>query len=157
MKKTFLLVACAAMVSFTSCKDKASNKVKSENVEMAQERDQANDKFAAISFDKTEHDFGNITQGTPVETTFTLTNTGEAPLIITNAKSSCGCTVPDYPKDTPIAPGESAEILVKFNGSGRNQVQKTVTLMTNTANGTEYLKIKAFVEPKDAGAENTKA
>ena len=63
---------------------------------------------------------------------FAFTNTGDAPLIITDARSSCGCTVPQYPKNTPIAPGESGELVVKFNGSGKNQVTKTVTVTANT-------------------------
>jgi hypothetical protein len=81
-----------------------------------------------------------------------FTNTGDAPLIITNATSSCGCTVPDYPKDTPIQPGEKGQLVVKFNGSGMNQVIKTVTLNTNTGKGQEMLRIKAFVQPKDGSS-----
>ncbi|HSM62536.1 MAG TPA: DUF1573 domain-containing protein, partial [Gillisia sp.] len=65
---------------------------------------------------------------------------------ITNASSSCGCTVPTYPKNKTIAPGESGEMLVKFNGSGNGQVTKTVTVSANTESGKEQIKIKAFVE-----------
>merc|ERR1712146_518887 len=90
--------------------------------------------------------------GTPQETIFKFTNTGDAPLIITDAKSSCGCTVPEYPKNTPIAPGDSGELLVKFNGTGQNQVTKTITVTANTAKGSELLRIKAFVTPKDGAA-----
>jgi len=82
---------------------------------------------------------------------FKFTNTGDAPLIITDAKSSCGCTVPNPPKD-PIAPGDSGEMLVKFNGSGQNQVTKTITVTANTAKGSELLRIKAFVNPKGTAA-----
>jgi hypothetical protein len=70
--------------------------------------------------------------------------------MIVNAKSSCGCTIPEYTKE-PVAPGADGQLLVKFNGSGQNQVSKTVTLTTNTKAGTETLTIKAFVTPK-AGA-----
>ena len=105
-----------------------------------------------MSFEKSEHDFGSITQGTPQETMFKFTNTGDAPLIITDAKSSCGCTVPEYPKNTPIAPGDSGSMVVKFNGSGQNQVTKTITVTANTAKGSELLRIKAFVNPKGAPA-----
>ena len=104
-----------------------------------------------MEFDKTEHDFGSIDQNAPQETIFTFTNTGDAPLIITDAKSSCGCTIPEYPKNTPIAPGEKGELLVKFNGSGQNQVTKNITVTANTSKGTETLTIKAFVTPKGAG------
>jgi len=150
MKRIVLAFAAVGMLSIgTSCKDKASNKVVANNVETATERDEVSKKLPAMSFDKQEHDFGNIVQGTPQETVFTFTNTGEAPLIITDARSSCGCTVPQYPKNTPIAPGESGEMVVKFNGSGKNQVTKTVTVTANTEKGSELLRIKAFVTPKD--------
>ncbi|MBL7472548.1 DUF1573 domain-containing protein [Robertkochia sediminum] len=150
MKKAIFLSGVVAFMAFTSCKENASEKIKSENVEMAEQRDQANSKHAVMTFEATDHDFGKIVQGTPVEKVFTFTNTGDAPLIITNASSSCGCTIPQYPQNEPIAPGESGEILVKFNGSGMNEVNKTVRLITNTEKGTEQLRIKAFVEPKDA-------
>ncbi len=143
-----LLLAVIAAMTFTSCKEDASNKVKAENVEEAAERDSQAVVYPEISFDATEHDFGTIDQGTAVEHTFTFTNTGNAPLVITNASSSCGCTVPTWTKE-PIAPGESGEMLVKFNGSGQNQVTKTVTVTANTESGKEQLRIKAFVTPKD--------
>lgn len=145
----FAFAAVGMLLAGTSCKDKASNKVVADNVQTATERDEVSKKLPVMSFDKQEHDFGNIVQGTPQETVFTFTNTGEAPLIITDAKSSCGCTVPQYPKNTPIAPGESGEMVVKFNGSGKSQVTKTVTVTANTEKGSELLRIKAFVTPKD--------
>lgn len=144
----FSLVMAVALVGI-SCKDKASNKIVADNVETATTRDDAQKKVPVMSFEKAEHDFGTIEQGTPQETIFKFTNTGDAPLIITDAKSSCGCTVPDPPKD-PIAPGETGELLVKFNGSGQNQVTKTITVTANTAKGSEILRIKAFVNPKNA-------
>lgn len=148
MKRTVLLLGLAMVLPFTSCKEDAASRVKSENVEMAEQRDEAAGKYAEMSFETTEHDFGSITQGTAVEQVFTFTNTGDAPLVITDAKSSCGCTVPKFPQE-PVAPGESGEILVKFNGSGMNEVNKTVRIMTNTEKGTEQLRIKAFVTPKE--------
>ena len=151
MKKAFLgLFVLALAVSTVSCKEKASKKVVADNVETASERDEVAKNLPIMSFEKSEHDFGPIEQGTPQETVFTFTNTGNAPLIITDAKSSCGCTAPDYPKNTPIAPGESGELLVKFNGSGQNQVTKTITVTANTEKGSELLRIKAFVNPKGA-------
>ncbi|MDC6362706.1 MULTISPECIES: DUF1573 domain-containing protein [Flavobacteriaceae] len=145
----FSLIMVVAMIS-VSCKDKASNKIVADNVENATSRDEAQKQLPVMSFEKAEHDFGAITQGTPQETTFKFTNTGNAPLIITDARSSCGCTVPEYPKNSPIAPGDSGELVVKFNGSGQNQVTKTITVTANTEKGTETLRIKAFVNPKEA-------
>lgn len=149
MKKGILFLAVVAAMVFTSCKEDASNKVKAENVEEAAARDAQDVVYPEIAFEETEYDFGTIEQGTNVEHTFTFTNTGKAPLVITNATSSCGCTVPTWTKE-PIAPGESGEMLVKFNGSGQNQVTKTVNITANTESGKEQLKIKAFVNPKDS-------
>ena len=150
MKKiVFAFAAMGMLVMGTSCKDKASSKVVADNVETASARDEVSKKLPVMAFDKQEHDFGSIVQGTPQETVFTFTNTGEAPLIITDAKSSCGCTVPQYPKNTPIDPGEKGEMVVKFNGSGKGQVTKTVTVTANTEKGSELLRIKAMVNPKD--------
>ncbi|MGB7785463.1 MAG: DUF1573 domain-containing protein [Salinimicrobium sp.] len=149
MKKGILFLAVIAAMAFTSCKEDASNKVKAENVEEAAERDAQAVYYPEMKFDETEFDFGTIEQGTPQEHTFTFTNTGKAPLVITNASSSCGCTVPSYTKEA-IAPGETGELLVKFNGSGQNQVTKTVTVSANTEAGKEQIKIKAFVNPKES-------
>lgn len=156
MKHAILITAIIATFIFTSCKEDATKKIQSENVEVAANRDEAGKKLPIMTFEKTEHDFGKIIQGTPVETVFKFTNTGEAPLIITDAKSTCGCTVPDYPKDKAIAPGETGELVVKFNGSGKNLVTKIVTVTANTEKGSEKITIKAFVEPKEAVNTPTK-
>lgn len=150
MKKVLLTLSAVVVLAFVSCKEKASEKIESANVAVAAERDDAAKLVPVMSFAKAEHDFGTIEQGTPQETIFTFTNTGNGPLIITDATSSCGCTVPTYPKNTPVAPGDSGEMVVKFNGSGQNQVTKTITVKANTAKGSEILRIKAFVNPKGA-------
>ena len=152
MKRTVLSLALVALMglSMVGCKEKASNKVVADKVQVASERDQVQKKLPVMQFDKREHDFGNIIAGTPQETIFTFTNTGEAPLIITDAQSTCGCTVPEWPKN-PIAPGETGELVVKFNGSGKNQVTKQVTILANTSAGKEILRIKAFVESQANG------
>lgn len=152
MKKSVLIVAILSVFAFSSCKDNAADKVNEENIATAEARDAESGKFPVISFEESQFDFGTIDQGTNVEHVFKFKNTGEAPLMIVNAKSSCGCTVPQYPKE-PVAPGETGELLVKFNGSGQNQVSKTVTLTTNTKAGTETLTIKAFVNPKNGAAQ----
>lgn len=149
MRKTIVILGALALIATVSCKEKASEKIDENNVATAAQRDVASKSLPVISFEESEFDFGTIEQGTPQEHIFMFTNTGEAPLIITNATSSCGCTIPEYPKNVPIQPGEKAELLVKFNGSGMNQVMKTVTLSTNTAKGQEMLRIKAFVQPKN--------
>lgn len=144
MKKGILVLGVLSAMIFTSCKEDATSKVKEENVEVAAARDAKATEYPVMAFDETEFDFGNINKGTAVEHKFTFTNTGKAPLVIVDAKSSCGCTVPQYSKD-PVAPGEKGELLVKYNGSGTNQVTKTVTIKANTEAGKETVRIKAFV------------
>ena len=106
---------------------------------------------AEITFEKEVHDYGTIEYDSNGDCFFHFTNTGSAPLTISNAVGSCGCTVPEYPRD-PIAPGQTGELLVKFNGTGKNQVTKQVTITANTAAGKEILRIKAFVESKADGS-----
>jgi hypothetical protein len=145
------LLALTILVTFSliSCKDNVANKINKENLEVAKERDyKLNEGAAAITFSKTEHDFGVINEGDIVETTFSFKNTGKSELIITNAVGSCGCTVPEWPKE-PIAAGESGLIKVKFNSQGKpNKQSKTITLTTNTASGKETVLVKAEVTPK---------
>src|SRR5688572_27672382 len=90
-------------------------------------------KYPVMTFEKTSHNFGKITQGEVVEYEFRFKNTGDADLIITNAKSTCGCTVPDWPKQ-PIRPGESGNIKVKFSSEGKDpgQTIKPITITANT-------------------------
>ena len=131
-----------------SCSGNAAKKVKKENLAEAEARQDANNNLPVLTFDKKEHDFGVINEGDVVETAFAFTNTGNSDLTILDARGSCGCTVPEYPKNTPIAPGESREIKVKFDSANKpgNQT-KTVTLTTNTERGREILRIKTVVTP----------
>ncbi len=138
-------------ILFVSCNDgNASSKVKKENVDTAKKRDIEIIKGSAeIQLDKTEYDFGTVDEGVVVEATFLVTNPGETDLVISNVQPSCGCTIPVWPKD-PIKPGESAEILAKFNTAGKpNRQFKTLTLFTNTASGREILKLRGSVNPKN--------
>lgn len=108
----------------------------------------ADGKYPVMTFEKTQHDFGTITEGDKPTYTFKFTNTGQADLLISNAVGSCGCTVPEYPK-APVKPGQSEKIKVSFNSAGKNgNQQKTVTIATNTAKGKELLTIKANINPK---------
>lgn len=99
----------------------------------------------SIQFGEMDHDFGDIDQNTQNPKTFTFTNTGSEPLIISDAKGSCGCTVPNYPKE-PIMPGETGNIDVVYSpGKQVNQQTKTVTITANTEPATTVLRIKANV------------
>ncbi|WP_010180986.1 DUF1573 domain-containing protein [Aquimarina agarilytica] len=149
MKKGILIFAGVFAMSLVSCKKNAADKVSEEKVVEAAERDAKAGDFPVMKFNELEHDFGTINEGDVVEHLFTFTNTGNTPLVITDAKGSCGCTVPTYPKNSPIAPGATGEIMVKFNSTNKpNQQQKTVTITANTETGKERIKIKASVTPK---------
>ncbi len=120
---------------------------------MAATRDADATVFPTMEFEEKAYDFGNIARGTAVEHVFKFKNTGKAPLVIVDATSTCGCTVPSYPKD-PIQPGETGELLVKYNGSGLNAVTKIVTVKANTEKGSETVKITAFVQSAEGPAVN---
>jgi len=105
-----------------------------------------------FAFNEESHDFGTINEGDVVEHTFEFTNTGDAAMIISSASGSCGCTVPQWPKE-PIGVGEKGEIKVKFNSRKKPGIQnKTVTITSNTYPKQKRIKIKANVTPapKDA-------
>lgn len=94
-----------------------------------------------MAFNETTFDFGTVPEGEKVAHTYTFTNTGNEPLILSDAKGSCGCTVPQWPRE-PIAPGEDAVVTVEFNSKGkkgkRNQ-KVTITANTNPPQTFIYL------------------
>ena len=97
-------------------------------------------------FNSYDHDFGNIKQDSENKYVFSFTNTGKEPLIIESATGSCGCTVPNYPKE-PIAPGATGQIDVVYKpGKQENLQNKTVTVVANTEPKQTTLRIKANVE-----------
>ena len=98
-----------------------------------------------FNFEKVLHDFGQLVDGEKVSFSFKFTNSGNAPLIISNAKGSCGCTVPNWSRN-PIAPGESGSIDVTFDSSGRSGKQnKAITLTANTNPSRKVLNITSEV------------
>ena len=102
---------------------------------------------AAITFKEKSIDFGDITQGDKVSHTFELTNSGKAPLIISNVAATCGCTVPSWPKE-PIAPGASAEIKVSFNSAGKMGKQNSVVrIYSNASEPIEKISLISNVLP----------
>lgn len=102
-----------------------------------------------MTFESTEYDFGSVSEGDIVDYTFKFTNTGNFPLIINKATATCGCTVPDWPKD-PIAPGAKGEIKVKFNSKNRKNIQtKYVNINANTKPEVTRLKITGNVLADD--------
>jgi hypothetical protein len=106
---------------------------------------QAQDK-AEIKFVSEEIDYGTIKQGADGVRVFEFKNTGKAPLVISGASSSCGCTVPSWPKE-PIAPGASGKIEVKYDTTRVGQIAKTILVNSNAKDTpTVALRIKGKVE-----------
>ncbi len=101
----------------------------------------------AMTFDKLEIDYGNIVQGSDGVKVFKFKNTGTEPLIIKNARGSCGCTVPKWPGE-PIKPGQTATIEVKYDSNRLGNFIKTITVETNEAAGKHTLTIKGNVYEK---------
>ncbi|MCU0441173.1 MAG: DUF1573 domain-containing protein [Bacteroidia bacterium] len=101
-----------------------------------------------ISFETVVHDFGNIKEGTLATYNFTFTNTGKAPLILSNVQASCGCTSPEWTKE-PIMPGQKGTIKAVYNSYNRPGVfQKYITVKSNALTTEVQLTIKGTVEPK---------
>lgn len=98
-----------------------------------------------MSFETAVLDYGKIEHKSDGNRAFVLTNTGNAPLIISNAKGSCGCTVPTWSRD-PLAPGQSTEIGVKYDTKRIGKFTKTITLTTNSSEKTKILTIKGEVQ-----------
>lgn len=121
--KNLVLVLCVAFLSFSAF---------------------AQEKVAKIEFKTEVIDYGTIEKGADGVRIFEFTNTGNAPLIISNVKSTCGCTVPKKP-DGPIMPGETGEIEVKYDTNRVNPIRKTITVTSNADRPTVALKIKGLV------------
>jgi hypothetical protein len=96
------------------------------------------------TWDKITHDFGDIPKDVPVTVSFKITNTGNAPLIISDVKPSCGCTTPSYTKD-PILPGKSGVVKAQYNAAAPGPFNKTITVITNSSEPNKVLTIKGQV------------
>lgn len=153
-KRLILLWVTSLFVMITSCKKEENkiNDIQSDTNTIVTETiskstpPSANGKYPELSFEKQEHDFGTIKQGDKVTYEFKFKNTGQADLLISDAKGSCGCTVPEYPKDA-LKPGESGVIKVSFNSAGKSGKQtKSVTLFCNIKEGKKVLHINSNIE-----------
>lgn len=102
---------------------------------------------AEITFDKETHDFGTVEYAGNGTYEFKFKNTGKEPLIISDAKGSCGCTVPTYPKNVPIKPGETQVIKVTYDTKRAGNFNKTVTVTSNAKTPSKLLTIKGKVDP----------
>jgi len=139
------------VVSSIASDSKTDAELEKELLEIKKEEDAKQAAILAnstsLKFDKLKHDYGDVLPDSDNFTTFTVTNTGNKPLIIENVAASCGCTMPKKP-EKPIAPGQSDVIEVKFHPKpGQvNEITKTITVTANTPDKTHLLEIRAFVK-----------
>lgn len=124
---------------------------------LAQENDATSESTdgPVMQFENETIDYGKIERGSEKLRVFNFTNVGNEPLIIKNAKGSCGCTVPSYPKE-PIMPGETGVVEVRYDTNRMGRFSKSITLTTNEATGTRKLYIKGEVlkpEEKESAPE----
>ena len=144
----YTLLALLGVSLFFSCgEDTASETISTDLIENPNTASDNvdEDKAPFFEFDEKVKEFGEITQGEVVSLTFRFKNVGESNLIISSAQGSCGCTVPEWPKE-PIAPGKEGVIEVTFNSAGKKGLQnKTITLVANTIPNRYILAIKGEV------------
>jgi len=104
-------------------------------------------KTDSIVFDKMVHDYGTIEQGGDGNCEFTFTNTGDEPLVLSGVRASCGCTLPEWPKE-PIAPGKTGVIKVKYDTRRVGPINKVVRVTSNAENANVVLRITGSVVAK---------
>ena len=131
---------------FKSCDSNPSNKIMVENVKATEERLEKSYDSPEIKFDFDSYDFGEVKDGEVVEVDFNFTNSGKSDLIIFDASASCGCTVPEFPQNVKIQPGQKEKLKVRFDTSNKPGKQmKSVTLTTNTDTAKKIIKLSGFV------------
>ncbi|MES2808001.1 MAG: DUF1573 domain-containing protein [Bacteroidota bacterium] len=110
---------------------------------------------AEFKFNEEKHDFGKIPSGTPVTTVFTYTNVGVEPLILTEVKPTCGCTIADYTK-TPVKKGDTGKITITYNAAVVGPFTKTIVVTSNAKTPQKYLNISGEVTAAKAAAPSTR-
>lgn len=151
IRKSVAMLAIASLALASCKKENAALTIDDATAKKAEMAHAESGKLAVIKFENPSHDFGTIKAGEKVNYTYKFTNTGTGDLVISDAKASCGCTVPNYTKE-PVKPGGSGEVSVVFDSTGKSgNVSKTVTLTLNTEKGTETVDFKANIESAGIG------
>lgn len=147
MRNILISIVGAALLAHTASCDTKKDGISSDIVTNTASADGTSDvPVSEIKFDKDTFNFGEVLEGERVSHSFVFTNTGDNDLVISNARGSCGCTVPEWPKE-PISPGKSGKIDVVFNSEGKpGNAIKSVTVSTNTEPATHQLFITGFVK-----------
>ena len=146
MKNKITLVICIVFLIFTACNNN-SNKLSTDlvsNPNSASGTGNIGD-LPKFKFETDLHDFGKAIEGEKLSYSFKFKNIGKTDLVIASATASCGCTVPEFPKE-PIHPSKDGVITVTFNTAGKTGFQhKTITIVANTQPSNYVLNIKAMV------------
>ena len=121
-----LITILSVVLLLAACSRDTDRELKQPKAEMINK-----EQPAKITFEETKYMFGKVASGEEMVHAFKFTNDGESPLIITDVQTSCGCTVPEWPKE-PIAPGDGGEILVKFSSTFVGPTRKAITIAANT-------------------------
>lgn len=141
MRKLSILFICLLLLAFSACRKKGNPMAGLPAVILKD--------TTSVVFAETQFAFGKINEGDKVEHVFKFKNTGDKDLIIANAWGSCGCTVPEYPKE-PIKPRAEGEIKVTFNSTGKKGEQhKSVTVQMNTIRHNEEIFLTGEVTPAE--------
>lgn len=153
IRPVFLIVLIATLVSCKGKKDSGipENAINPDAMNNPASASGNNDKtkIPVFQFEKETHDFGTITEGEKIQYAFKFKNVGTGDLVIRSANGSCGCTVPEFPRE-PIPPGGSGVINITFDSKGKHGMQhKTVTLISNTVPNTKVLSITGEVANAD--------
>ncbi len=147
MKKYFAIILLSGSLAISACQENKNTSGENQNLSTDLVTD---GKKPKMSFTETSHDFGNITEGEVVSHSFEFKNEGEGDLIIAEAVTSCGCTVPKFPKH-PLKPGETGHIEVKYDSANKKGFEeKTVTLVANTVPPNNIITISATTNPAPA-------
>lgn len=156
LRSTIVLVALTLFLGvLPGCKSKGDKNDKSVSPNLvtnpiSASGKKANGNLPVMVFEQTKHDFGMMVQGEKLSYTFKFTNTGGSDLLISDASSTCGCTIPDFSK-APVKPGDQGKVEVVFNSSGKSgSVNKAVRLLTNAQPNTIELEITAEVYVPDS-------
>jgi len=152
MKKSLIAIALFLFVAGANAQEKTAAPAQTPTAQPAENKNAADFKF-----DIETYDFGTIKQGDKVTYDFNFVNVGKEPLIISEAHGSCGCTVPQWPKE-PVAKGGKGSIHVEFNSTGKMGLQdKTVTISSNAKGGQKVLHLKGNVEAPPANTDQAPA
>ena len=164
MKLNRILLAVAIAFSLAACKSKKDSGVPDNAINPDAMKNPASasanagndkDKVPVFQFEEETHDFGTITDGEKIQYAFKFKNVGTGDLVIRSANGSCGCTVPEWPKE-PIPPGGSGVINITFDSSGKTGAQnKSISIISNTVPNTKTLYITGDVLKADGTADES--